>query len=161
MNRTMTNIRRAKVCDSETLTNIAIKSEAYWGYDSDFMERFKKAYKITEDFISNNPTFVIREDENVVGFYGVIIAEDETSLEYLFIEPKSIGKGYGKALWNHMINTCKKLDVKKIEIVSGPQAKGFYTKLGAVPAGEVASLVIKGRKVPRLIYTMEKEQDIL
>jgi len=153
----MTNIRRAKTCDSEILTNIAIKSEAYWGYDSDFMENFKTAYKVTEEFISNNPTFVIQEDENILGFYGVLIAENETSLEYLFIEPNSIGKGYGKALWNHMVNTCKKLNIKELVIVSGPQAKEFYTRLGAVPAGEVESLVIKGRKVPRLIYALEEE----
>ncbi|MBB6215185.1 N-acetylglutamate synthase-like GNAT family acetyltransferase [Anaerosolibacter carboniphilus] len=150
----MTDIRRAKISDSEILTNIAVESEAYWGYDSDFMEKFKMIYKVTEDFISNNPTYVIQEEEKIVGFYGLLIDGHENSLEYLFIEPKSIGKGYGKALWTHMIKTCETLGIRELVIVAGPDAKAFYTKMGAVPSGEVESLVRKGRKVPRLIYTL-------
>ena len=38
----MINIRPAKPSESETLTDIAVKLEAYWGYDSDFMDNFKK-----------------------------------------------------------------------------------------------------------------------
>ena len=87
----MLNIRRAKPYEYEILTDIAIKSEAYWGNDSDYMEKFKSVYKVTEEFISNNPTFVIQEDDNIVGFYGVLIDDKEISLEYLYIEPKSIG----------------------------------------------------------------------
>lgn len=152
----MINIRCAKISDSEILTNLAIESEAYWGYDSDFMEKFKSIYKVTEEFISNNLTFVIQEDENIVGFYGIMIEKNETSLEYFFIEPRSIGKGYGKLLWNHVVKNCKKLGIKKFVIVTSPQAKEFYTKMGAKPYDEVDSLVMKGRKVPRLIFSLEK-----
>lgn len=152
----MSNIRRAQTSESEILTNIAIKSEAYWGYDSNFMEIFKSIYKVTEEFISNNPTFVVEEDDNIVGFYGVLVGDKEISLEYLFIDPKYIGKGYGKSLWNHMVDNCANLGIKEFVIITSPQAKEFYTKMGAIPTGEVDSLVIKGRKVPRLIYTLEK-----
>jgi len=152
----MLNIRCARICDSEELTNLAIKSEAYWGYDSNFMEKFKAIYKVTEEFISDNPTFVIQEDENIVGFYGILIEKNKTSLEYLFIEPKSIGKGYGKLLWKHMVKNCEKLGVKEFEIVTSPKAKEFYIKMGAKVNGEVISLVIKENKIPRLIYTIEK-----
>lgn len=150
----MFNIRPARISDCETLTNLAVKSESYWGNSSDFMENFKSIYKVTEDFINNNPTFLIQEDENILGFYGLLLKKNETSLEYLFIEPQSIGKGYGKILWNHMIKNCENLGVESFEIVTSPEAKDFYTKLGANPCGEVDSLVIKGRKIPRLIYTL-------
>ncbi|MCB2288948.1 GNAT family N-acetyltransferase [Clostridium sp. CS001] len=151
----MFNIRRASICDSKTLTNLAIESESYWGYDYAFMEKFKSIYKVTEEFISNNPTYVIYEDKNIHGFYGVLIGENKVSLEYLFIIPKSIGMGYGKSLWNHMLKTCEDLGIKEFEIVTSPKAKDFYVKLGAKPVGEVDSLVIKGRKIPRLIYTLK------
>jgi len=36
----MINIRRAKVEDANILTNIAINSEAYWGYDEEYMESY-------------------------------------------------------------------------------------------------------------------------
>jgi hypothetical protein len=34
----MSNIRRAEIYESEILTTIAALSEAYWGYDMNFME---------------------------------------------------------------------------------------------------------------------------
>ena len=152
----MLYIRNAKVNECEILTDIAIKSESYWGYDFDYMETFKSLYKVTEDFINNNSTFVIEEDENIVGFYGVLIEKDETSLEYLFIEPKCIGKGYGKLLWDHMVENCKKVGIDKIMLVTSPQAKEFYIKMGAVQTGEIESLVKKERKIPQLIYKIQK-----
>ena len=96
----------------------------------------------------------IQEDDVILGFYGVLIGDKETFLEYLFVEPTSIGKGYGKLLWEHMVDHCKQLGIKELVIVSGPQAKEFYVKMGAVPSGEVDSLVKEGRRVPRLIFTV-------
>ncbi|WBW96946.1 GNAT family N-acetyltransferase [Oceanirhabdus sp. W0125-5] len=148
----MLNIRRAIIQESETLTNIAIQSEAYWGFDSDYMEQFKFTYKVTEEFIKNNPTFIIENDEKIIGFYSILINEHEVSLEYLYIDPEFIGKGYGKRLWNHMIEKCKNLAIKEIEIVTSPEAKEFYIKMGAVQTGEIQSLVKKERIIPQLTY---------
>lgn len=151
----MTNIRRAKVGDANILTNIAINSEAYWGYDEDYMESFKDTYRVSENYISNYPTFLIEDDNEVVGFYGILMNEGETELEYFFIDPRYIRKGYGKLLWKHVIETARSLNIKAFEIITSPEAIGFYTKLGALKIGEVESLVKVGRKIPRLIYNMD------
>lgn len=152
----MLNIRRAKVDEYEILTDIAIKSEAYWGYDSDYMDKFKSIYNVSEEFIKNNPTVLIEEDNSIIGFYGLICKDNETSLECFFIEPKHIGKGYGKLLWSYLVSYCKNLAIKDFDIVTSPQAKEFYVKMGAIPCGEVESLLKKGRIIPQLIYTVEK-----
>lgn len=152
----MVNIRYAKVDEYEILTDIAIKSEAYWGYDSDYMDKFKSIYNVSEEFIKNNPTVLIEEDNSVIGFYGLICKNNETSLEYFFIEPKYIGKGYGKLLWNYLVSDCKNLGIENFDIVTSPQAKEFYVKMGAIPCGEVESLLKRGRIIPQLIYRVEK-----
>lgn len=54
----MLNIRRAKVDEYEMLTDIAIKSEAYWGYDSNYMDKFKSIYNVSEEFIKTIPLFL-------------------------------------------------------------------------------------------------------
>lgn len=148
----MINIRRAEAIDANILTNIAINSEAYWGYDEDYMESFKDTYRVSENYISNYPTFLIEDDNGVVGFYGILMNEGEIELEYFFIHPRYIRKGYGKLLWQHVIETARSLNIKEFEIVTSPEAIGFYTKLGATKIGEVESLVKVGRKIPRLIY---------
>ncbi len=149
----MMNITKATGNEAERLTSLSIKSEAYWGYDYDFMEKFKYIYKVTEEFIKSNPTFIMEKDGDVIGFYSILLEENEASLEYFYIEPKFIGKGYGKLLWNHMITCCKDFGIGEIAIVTSPQAKAFYTKMGAVQIGEIESRVKKEHKIPQLIYT--------
>ena len=148
----MHNIRLAKTSEAEKLTNLAIRSEAYWGYNDVFMDKFKEIYKVTEHFIDNNPTFVICENDEVIGFYAIIISKEKNELEYFYIEPQLIGKGYGQALWNHLIDYCKGLKIKDIQLVTSPQAKEFYQRMGAVQIGEVQSLLQKGRIIPKLRY---------
>ncbi len=150
----MWNIRRAKKEEAKRLFDIAINSEAYWDYDNDYMNLFKKKYKVTEEFINKNSTYLIEDNKIILGFYGLVINDKVALLEYLYIEPDSIGHGYGKLLWNHMIDVCKKKDIKKIELVTSPHAKEFYIKMGARPVGQVESPVIQGRKIPKLIYNL-------
>lgn len=152
----MINIRRAKVGEASILTNIAINSEAYWGYDEEYMESFKNTYGVSENYISNYPTFLIEDNQIIVGFYSILMNVGETELEHFFINPNYIGKGYGKLLWNHVIENAKNLNIKQLEIVTSPEAIDFYIKMGAVKIGEVESLVKVGRKIPRLIYNVEK-----
>ena len=150
----MTDIKRANKKDSRLLSEISIRSEAYWGNNAKFMEKFELMYKVTEDFIHNNPTYILTERGENIGFYGLLVKSEEISLEYLFIEPKYIGKGFGKKLWNHMIEECKKLNIEEFTLVTSPQAIEFYKKLGAVECGEVESLINKECKIPKLIYKL-------
>ena len=151
----MLNIRNAKIDESNLLTEIAIRSESYWGYDSEYMDKFKSVYNVTIEFIMKNPTFIIEENKNIIGFYGVVSDNGMTSLEYFFIEPEYIGQGYGKLLWNYLVSFCKVIGSKEFSIVTSPQAKEFYTKMGAKPQREVESLLKKGRMIPRLIYVVK------
>lgn len=149
----MFNIRRAIATDSQLLSDIAYNSEAYWGYDFDYMEKFRSFYQVTEDFINNNETYVLENQNRAVGFYGLLEDDKGISLEYFFIEPKSIGKGYGKLLWKHLVDfTCENSGIDEFVIITSPQAKEFYLKLGAVSLGEVESLLKKGRIIPQLLY---------
>jgi GNAT superfamily N-acetyltransferase len=150
----MSDIRKAKAEEAEQLTNLAIRSEAYWGYDSDYMQSFQSMYAVTESFIHSYPTFVLEKDNLIIGFYSILIEEKGTSLEDLFIDPHYIGQGYGKRLWNHAVEAGKSLGLKEFVIVTSPQAKEFYLKMGAVQTGEVESLVKKGRIIPQFIYKL-------
>jgi len=46
-----------------------------------------------------------------------------------------------------MVANCRKLGVDEFVIITSPQAKEFYTKMGAIQTGEIESLLKKERKV--------------
>jgi GNAT superfamily N-acetyltransferase len=152
----MLSIRRANPCEAEALTELAIRSEAYWSYDSEYMESFKAVYAVTGEFIKDNSTFVLEQDGQLIGFYGILKEKLQVSLEYFFIKPEYIGQGYGKLLWKHVVDYCKSVPIHEFSIVTSPQAKEFYSKMGAVCTGEVESLLRKGRKIPSLTCRVEK-----
>lgn len=50
-----------------------------------------------------------------------------------------------------MIERCESLGILEVELVTSPQAKEFYTKMGAVVVKEVNSQ-IDNRKIPKLRF---------
>ncbi len=150
-NRAVLTIRPAMPSEAGMLTDIACRSEAYWGYDPDFMKQFRSIYQVTEEFINQNPTFVMQEDNEIVAFYGLLLGP-EVWLEYFFVEPRHIGKGYGRLLWKHVAEYCREVAIREFRMVTSPQAKEFYVKMGATPLGEVESSLRKGRMIPLLVY---------
>lgn len=70
----------------------------------------------------------------------------------MYIHPDYKGKGYGKILWEYVIEKANELGLKNFTIDSDPNAKGYYLKMGAQLIGETPSTVFKGRLLPLLKY---------
>lgn len=147
----MWKIRETRIKEVEELTNLAAESEAYWGFDEEFMEIYKILYSVSPEMIGENITYVLEDEDEIIGFYVVIQEAYLGVVEYFYIKPKHMGKGYGKVMWNHMIEICESLGILEVELVTSPQAKDFYTKMGAVVVKEVDSQ-IDNRKIPKLRF---------
>src|SRR2546421_8444919 len=90
-------------------------------------------------YIADWPVFLAEKHAQIVGFYGFRRNEGEIFLHDLFIEPQSIGKGVGKQLWEHCLDTAKAEGYEKFLIESDPFAEDFYIKMGATRIGEITS----------------------
>ncbi|MBO8156821.1 MAG: GNAT family N-acetyltransferase [Bacillaceae bacterium] len=143
----MSTIRFARVMDARTLSELALRSKAYWGYGNDFLEKCRYSLTITPQIIVSQLIFVY-DDYQIKGFYG--INTDDLELTYFFIEPSYIGKGIGKQLFQHALNTAKQLGLPHLVIHSDPYAESFYQKMGARRIGEVPSEVQHDRLLPLL-----------
>lgn len=143
-------IRRAEVKENKVLTELAVMSEAYWGYDKRFLDAYRQIYSLTEDYIRNHPTFVMEEDGKLAGFYSIIESDDEVTLEYFYLDPAYIGKGFGRELWDHLVEFCRNRGILEFVLVSAPEARLFYEKMGAVVVGDVNSLVGKDRRIHKM-----------
>lgn len=152
----MWNIRKSEFKDCDELTNLAAESEGYWGYDEEFMELFKIIYAITPNLIEENLTYLLENHEEIIGFYNVVQEGYIGYVEYFYIKPKYIGQGYGKTMWNHMVDKCETMGIVQLELVTSPQAKGFYKKMGARVVKEIESQ-IDNRKIPKIIYKIERK----
>jgi len=142
-------IRRADPKESRILTDLAVVSEAFWGHDKKFIEKFRLIYNIKEDYIRNNPTFVLEKEEKIIGFYSLVENGKEVVLEYFYIDPGAIKKGYGNKMWDHLVDYCKNRGILEFQYVAGKETRDFYEKMGAVIVGETNSIINKDRRIDK------------
>ncbi|WP_026728302.1 GNAT family N-acetyltransferase [Flavobacterium denitrificans] len=141
-------IEKAKILDNETLTSITKKSKAYWGYSAEQIQKWDKSLTITQDYIRNNDTFKLIDNNLIIGYYSYFFKEGKTiKLDNLFILPEYIGKGFGKQLLLDFLNRMKDEKIEKIILDSEPNAESFYSKMGFVKIGEFETS-IKNRFMP-------------
>ena len=144
-------IREAVPKEAEILSDLAIRSKAYWGYSAEFMSACKEELSVSSDNIVNADyyCFLVEKEFCVIGFYSLeSLSTSVVELEALFVEPCHIGTGIGKVLINHAIERAKKIGANTMIIQADPNAKSFYLKAGAKLTGEQASLSIPERLLP-------------
>jgi len=133
------NIRKATAEDAATLTRIALDAKRHWGYPEHWLKHWQADLTITPDFIAGTEVYVAESEGDVLGFYALIIREDKAELDHLWVSPPHIGTGVGKQLFLHAMQYAAKENISAVEILSDPNAEGFYRKQGAHRIGEVVS----------------------
>lgn len=121
----------AQPSDAERLTEIAISSKAYWGYTDEQMDSWKEDLTILPSHFDEwrGKKFVVKD--KIAGFYLLNRVNARTCiLEFLFVEPNSIGKGLGKQLIEHAIEGCRNNNCEVLNVLSDPNAESFYAKHG-------------------------------
>lgn len=68
------------------------------------------------------------------------------------------GAGLGALLFRHACEEAARLGARTLEIVSDPNAAGFYRKMGAVRRGEAPS-VPAGRVLPVLVLDLTRARE--
>jgi GNAT superfamily N-acetyltransferase len=94
--------------------------------------------------------FWVAEDVgDLRGFYGLVkISPDSLELDALFVDPDTIGEGYGRALMAHALEQFARSGLARLVIQADPNAASFYERAGAVRIGERPSDSIEGRMLP-------------
>lgn len=137
------------------ISELAVRSKAYWGYDAAFMAVCRVALTVEADYVRQHTVMAADVAGTLAGFYsladrGAVSVE----LDMLFVAPEFIGQGYGRALWQHATATARQLGYARLYICSDPHAYPFYRRMGALHLRDVESDVQPGRMLPLLHYTL-------
>ena len=138
-------IRKAKPEDTDKLSQIAFAAKAHWKYPEKWLELWKDALTVTPEVILENEVFAMSKENEIIGFYELKIDEKMAALEHFWINPEYIGSGIGRKLFAHALEKAVSLNVEILNIVSDPNAEGFYKKMGAKRIGDIVTEV-EGRE---------------
>ncbi len=145
-------VRRARPGEAATLSALAFRSKAHWGYAPEFIEACRTELTLTEGLIAGGEVHVLEMEGRVVGFYSLTAWNAELELRHLFVDPSAIGNGVGRRLWADAVERAARLGGSHLLIQSDPHAEAFYLRLGAERIGEVPSEVQVGRMLPLLLF---------
>jgi GNAT superfamily N-acetyltransferase len=153
-----TIIRLARPTEAAAITNLIMRSKAYWGYDTAFLVACRAGLTISPEYLVTHPAYVAEWNGQPVGFYSLAeeIEGQQVELDFLFIAPEAIGKGVGSQMWQHAVATSHRLGYHLMSIVADPHAEPFYRKMGAITVGAEPSQVQAGRMLPLMHYDLDK-----
>jgi GNAT superfamily N-acetyltransferase len=150
-------IRPARVDEARLLSDLALRSKAYWGYSPEFIEQCREELSYSEEQLhaEHMRFFVIESAQRVAGFYALKqLSATEIELEAMFIEPACIGRGLGRLLIEHAKSVASAMGARQLIIQSDPYAESFYVAAGGVVTGTRESASIPGRYLPTLAITV-------
>ena len=149
-------IIRALPADAAPLTRIAHAAKRHWGYPERWITAWSETLTIHDEFITNNIAYCAVENARPIGFYVLTRESDGLHLDHLWIAPDGMGRGIGRALFEHALEQSRELGHATLHIESDPHAEGFYTHMGAQRVGaRTTQIDEQSRELPLLRYDLE------
>src|SRR3954453_4155121 len=113
-----TAIRLALPEGAPLLSELALRSKGHWGYDAAFLASCRDDLALSPQDVASSPVFVSLDSEGGITGYYRLIAQDGRvgELDALFVEPTAIGRGVGRRLWQHAVDTAGSLGLVALEI---------------------------------------------
>ena len=124
-------IRAARVDEAESLAALAFAAKASWGYPSALLETWRADLEPSPSSIADRPTFVAEVDGAPAGFAQLDLDAEPVELEHLWVHPRAMRRGIGRALLAHCARHLAALGVDTLHIDSDPHAEAFYVACGA------------------------------
>jgi GNAT superfamily N-acetyltransferase len=149
-------IVRAISEDADALTAIAHAAKRHWGYPETWIAAWSDVLTMRPQFIAENMAYCAAEGDCAVGFYVLTREDDGLQLDHLWILPPAMGRGIGRALFEHAAAEARRLGFDLIKIEADPNAEGFYKRMGARRVGTAVSEVEGERRdLPLMVYRVE------
>ncbi len=146
---------RAGLDQLEFLTDLGLRANGVYHYRCVSDEIARAVFLVEDWHINDGIVRVMKEDAEIIGFYGLVRDKEINILSHFFLEPMYIGKGYGKILFIEAMRAAKEeLIWESLQWESDPNAAWFYRKMGAVQIGENACPLNPQYNAPVFLYRL-------
>jgi N-acetylglutamate synthase-like GNAT family acetyltransferase len=123
-------IRDARPDEVRPLEELQRRSSDIWEQYREQLAEAPDAIELPPSFIENGWVRVATIDGGLTGFSVVIPDESGIhELDGLFVEPRRMGEGVGRALVEDAVRRARQSDARHMEVTAGP-AEGFYQLMG-------------------------------
>ena len=147
-------IRAPTIDELSSLSDLCFRSKSVWGYDEKFMAACRAELSFAPSDLETTTIAIAEISGESVGVAQLRVVDGEADLLKLFVEPKALRSGTGKALLVWATEVAQKLGATRMTIDADPEAAPFYRRMGAYDVGQVPSGSVPGRMLPRLAMNL-------
>lgn len=134
-----TVLRVALPEEAAALAAIAWAAKSHWGYAEADMQAWRDGLTPSARSIAQQPTFVAERGGKLAGFCQLNLDAAPVELEHLWVLPRFMGQGLGRALLGRAVAELSARGVPLLRIDSDPNAEVFYRACGATRVGTRAA----------------------
>jgi len=145
------SVRAARPGEAAALTALSVRSKAHWGYDDAFMRLSLASLTVSNADIAAGGALVA---ERAGQRLGVAKVEPDGELGMLFVDPRALDRGVGRALFDAAAVLARRLGARVMPILADPNAAPFYERMGARFVARAPSDAIPGRTLPLYEYDL-------
>ncbi len=142
------HLRKARIKELSTLSDMCLRSKAVWGYDQAFIDACRVELTLGASDLAITSIVVAEVDGVVAGLYQLDVDGEAAELLKLYVESTQINSGIGRALFAAAAREAKERGANRLRIEADPNAAAFYQRMGAVRSGSAESGSIPGRFLP-------------
>ena len=117
--------------EAKELEELQNRSASHWGYPEGYFDWAGDARDIPESYVRDNTVFVLVDGDRTMGFYSFTDSDEGLLLDRMFLDADQIGRGLGRVLWEHAVQTARGLGASEFVIGADPNAAPFYEAMGA------------------------------
>ena len=157
----MTALQLARITPDHqaAINELILRSKAHWGYDATMMDAIARVLRVDPDAAAEGRAIAGWRGDDALGIAQLSRPYEDSrglalELELLFIAPQAIGTGLGRDLYEWALNQARSADAVRLDILSDPFARGFYTAMGASYIEDRPSEVIPDRSLPWLEHRL-------
>lgn len=149
-------IRRADPHEAEILSEIAMSAKRHWGYPERWLEIWKPQLTFSPGYFEEHESWVADVDRTPVAFCTLLERQSRAWIENLWVAPAWMGRGVGRRLFTHALESSRRRGFKTLQLEADPNAVGFYEKMGMKLVGKrISDVDGQPRSLPILELRLE------
>jgi GNAT superfamily N-acetyltransferase len=131
------SIRRAVSNDAPRLSQLAQRAKAHWNYPAEWLISWQPQLTIEHGYLIEHRVLVAERADRLVGMCALEDRGTWWSLEHVWVDPRSMGQGIGRALVQEALDLARVVRPGRVVAEADPNAAGFYRRMGASEIGFV------------------------
>jgi GNAT superfamily N-acetyltransferase len=128
-------IRRARPNEIDVVRGLIVESMGHWDRSPAYLAEAAGLMSLDAGDLARDEAFVLVIDAEIAGFSRFSVAARTAEIEELHIRPRWIGRGYGRALFEHLAGRARQRGAVKMRWSTDQHSLGFYERMGGRVVG--------------------------